>query len=355
MHNGTEHPPIRLLLIEDEQTSAASMAYMLRKRAVDVTLVERATEAIELFNPADFDAVITDIRLPGELAGTDVLDHVRQVDPDFPVILITGFDDINSAIRAVQQRASDYILKPVDEIDNILIPLQKAVAHARLAAENRHLQSKLRQLAAETIMTEESERRRIACDLHDTLGQSLVASSFALQGGLKHGGDRLIEAATQSASSIVTMIEQVRTMTFELSSTALYDLGLGVAVKEYADQTTGPDGPAIKVCCDEAAPQPPEAVRVILYRSIRELIHNAVKHADASLITVTLTSTEEEWRVEVADDGVGFDATAVEQNLSRSGGLGLFSIRERLGQLGGTMQLDSEAAAGSRIHLHVPA
>ena len=354
MHSGTDSPPIRLLLIEDEQTSAASMAYMLRKRDVDVTLVDNAAEAIARFSPADFDAVITDIRLPGELAGTDVLGHVRQLDPDFPVILITGFDDINSAIRAIRLRASDYILKPVDEIDDILIPLRHAVAQARLTADNRHLQDKLRQLTTATTQREERERRRLACDLHDALGQSLVGSSLALQAGLRQGGERLNEAATQSVALITQMIKQVRTMSFELSPPSLYDLGLDVAIKEYVDQMTAPDAPAVAIRCSEDAALPPEPLRILLYRAIRELIHNAVKHAQASQIIVAITRHPHAWAATVSDDGVGFDATAVEQNLSRAGGLGLFSIRERLAEHGGALTLSSPAVGGAMIELRVP-
>jgi signal transduction histidine kinase len=350
----TSESPIRLLLVEDERTSAESMTYMLRKREIEVTHVEDASAAIRLFSCDDFDIVLADIRLPGELTGADILDHVRDLDADFPVILVTGYDDIQSAIRAIQRRASDYILKPVDKVDDIAIPVRKAVNAARLAAENRRLYGKLRQLASETIMTEERERRRIARDLHDSLGQSLFAISLALQTGLKVGGTRMTEEATRSYELATESITQIREMTFELSPPSLYDIGLEAAVTEYAARTTTPDGPAIEVCCETVNEMPPEAVRILLYRSIRELIHNAIKHAQASRITVTIKHLDHQLQTEVSDNGIGFDTAAVEQHLSQSGGLGLFSIRERIGELGGKMELFSSETGGAVIRLRVP-
>ena len=92
----------------------------------------------------------------------------------------------------------------------------------------------------------------------------------------------------------------------------------------------------------------------MLFRSIQELLNNTVKHARASRVTVSLLNDDGEVSVLVEDDGVGFDAASRSVYPSAAGGFGLFSIRERIGHLGGHMTIESEPGKGTRIRISVP-
>ena len=138
----TENENLRILLIEDDVESGESMKLILQRRNVDVLLVSSGEEGMKRFNPQEQDAVVSDIRLLG-MSGVDVLRHIRSKDRFFPVILLTGYDSIESAIVALQEGAQDYILKPLDSIDQLLKPVQTAVTNYRLHLEHQRLEREL--------------------------------------------------------------------------------------------------------------------------------------------------------------------------------------------------------------------
>jgi DNA-binding NtrC family response regulator len=99
---------IRLLLVEDDRESGDAVKLMPGKHDVDVTLLHDAESAIELFDAEAFDAVVSDIRLPG-MSGVELLARIKETHEEFPVILLTGYDSLDSAIQAVRLNAADYI------------------------------------------------------------------------------------------------------------------------------------------------------------------------------------------------------------------------------------------------------
>lgn len=135
-------PAIRLLLVEDDPDSRSATQLMLEKRGVLVSTAVDAEEALHAFDPARFDVVVSDIRLDG-MNGVRLLGRIRAQWPDFPVILLTGYDSIESAVQAVRLGAQDYILKPLDAIDDLLVPVRKAVRAHRLLIRNRLLEADL--------------------------------------------------------------------------------------------------------------------------------------------------------------------------------------------------------------------
>jgi len=134
---------IRLFLVEDDEESAEAVKAILEKRGLVVGLARDAEEALERFVAAEWDVIVSDIRL-GRMSGVDLLRNVRKEDPEFPVILLTGFDSLNTAIQAVRLGAQDYILKPLEQIEDLLLPVRKAVRNYRTLSRNRVLEDKLR-------------------------------------------------------------------------------------------------------------------------------------------------------------------------------------------------------------------
>jgi PAS domain S-box-containing protein len=130
--------PIKVLLVEDDDDSAAAMVTILEKRGISVVRVNDVPGALREFSPDIYDAIVTDIRLP-ELSGVDLLKSIRRTDSDFPVIFVTAYDSLDTAIQAVRLGAQDYILKPLDNIDDLLAPLSRAVHSHRVLLQHEVL------------------------------------------------------------------------------------------------------------------------------------------------------------------------------------------------------------------------
>ena len=228
---------------------------------------------------------------------------------------------------------------------------------ARKNAENRLVQQRqqLRALASDLALAEERERRRIAIGLHDQVIQNLAVATIRLDGlrqTLRTEEER--NALQTTRDSTGAAIADLRSLTFELSPPVLYELGLEAALQYLAEQMEREHGLPVQ-CFDDRLEKPlRDDLRVTLYRSVRELIMNAVKHARAGVLKVSVSRFGEDIRILVEDDGVGFDNAALEIRPPAGAGFGLFSIRERLGCLGGQIAIDSQPGRGTRITLSVP-
>jgi PAS domain S-box-containing protein len=224
----------------------------------------------------------------------------------------------------------------------------------RKEAEQKLLeyQQQLRSLASELSLTEARERKRIAADLHDRIGQALALTRIKL-GTLKAGthSTKQIESIEETIRLIEVTIREVRTLIFELSSPLLYEVGLKAAVEQLVEQVQDQHGIPISLD-DDGLPKPLTIDgSVVLFQAIRELLLNVVKHATAHRIRVSMSRHNNAVEITVQDDGVGFHASRQAFRPGRQGGYGLFSIRERLEYLGGSMTVESTPGRGTRADL----
>jgi signal transduction histidine kinase len=219
----------------------------------------------------------------------------------------------------------------------------------------RAYQEKLRELASQLLLAEERERRVIAEELHDRVGQNLALLKNyvgALRGNPPAGCD---EAKLEEIQSLIERtISDTRSLTFEVSIPVLYEVGLVGAVDWLSEQMRDKYGSSIRVEKGEGLPAHDDDVRVILFRSTRELLFNVVKHADAKETVVSIRGEGESIRIDVVDDGVGFDPGNPAGFAPRGGGFGLFSIRERLENLGGRLDIVSSPGEGTTVSIRVP-
>lgn len=151
------------------------------------------------------------------------------------------------------------------------------------------------------------------------------------------------------------IIRDTRTLTFDLSYPILYELGIEAAVAEWlVDEIQEKHGIETQFE-DDNQPKPlNDDIRAILFRNVRELLINVVKHAGARNVKVCIRRVDEQICISVADDGVGFDPVEVEATAAGKAAFGFFSIRARLEQLGGFMEIDAEPDRGSRISMTAP-
>lgn len=236
-----------------------------------------------------------------------------------------------------------------------LIMLKDITREKQIQDEIRDYQEQLRSLASELSLTEERERRRLAADLHDNIGQILAMAQIKLGEVLKKMRSRELEAAVNEIRGFLSQaIQYSRSLTFELGLPVLYDLGLEAAVEWLADQFQEQHGLRIKVHRDDLPKPLGEPASVLVFRVLRELLTNVVKHAGATQVEIAISREGGHLAVQVADNGKGFDPTAGQPRTGGTSGYGLFSIRERLGHLGGYLDIKSAPGQGSTITLVVP-
>lgn len=321
---------------------------------------------IKWFTPAAREAlniILTDIGRPisdlhSRLAGEPLVRDAQAVlDRLTPVQTEVQADDGRWFLRRVlPYRTED------DRIDGVIVTfsdvtLTKSAATAALAT--KAVQSgasdapELQRLSSVLAAIEERERRSIAQDLHDDLGQVLNVARIKLVELSKDGGN---SGSGSLVAQIVGLIDQasesVRTVTAELSPPVLHELGLMPALEWLSGEMQKRYRLAIKIEDDGRAKPLTDAARATIYRAVRELLINIGKHAGVSTAHVALRQENDELAVTVSDGGVGFDVSHV--TAERSGRLGLLGMKERLASIGGRMKVASERSKGTVITLTAP-
>lgn len=217
----------------------------------------------------------------------------------------------------------------------------------------REHQQALRAMAAELQLAEERQRRQIAQDLHDSIGPILAFSTRELQTLKKNVPPELAANLENVTEKIDIAIQQARTLSFDLSPSLLYDLGLEVAIEDLLDRFAEERKiPCHFRTCPKSKPLS-EDVKIILYRSVRELLINAAKHAEPSRVDVSISRADPDICIRVEDDGLGFDVRILDKDTEKKG-FGLFSIRERLTHIGGDIKIESAPGRGTIMILTAP-
>ena len=210
-----------------------------------------------------------------------------------------------------------------------------------------------RSVAQELSLTEERERRRLATDLHDQVGQILALAQIKLGALRESAANGQIGPVDEVRQLIEQTIRYTRSVGFELSPPILYDLGFESAVEWLAEQIQEQHGVHIKVAADRSPKPLNDEIRILLFHSVRELLTSMVKRAKPNNVAVLISRNGSSMGVEIENDGLEVDLGA-ESLLPSPDGLGLFSIRERLQYLGGSLKVESEPGQGTKMSLWVP-
>jgi signal transduction histidine kinase len=256
----------------------------------------------------------------------------------------------NAAVRCATLVVMTYL---VDVCKNLAAQVER---HIEWRTEALREEVRIRRAAEEAIhrlssqleAAEDEQRRRIAHEIHDTLGQQLSLTKLQLQ----TFADSLPEPAAGAQALRPTielldrLIRETRTLMFELHPAMLQDLGLAATLQQYCRQLAAQTGAALSSRETGAPLALPVEMSSFLFRAAKELISNALRHGQAREIIVALRWSPGSVRLVVDDDGRGFDP---QQPTTASGRqrLGLAWIRERTQSLGGTMQLETAASAGA--------
>jgi PAS domain S-box-containing protein len=259
------------------------------------------------------------------------------------------------------KESHDELEKRVDQRTEMLM---RAKNQLQLEVEERKkkelellgYQQRLRHLSSELLQTEERERRHIATEIHDRIGQALAVTKIQLGAMQAEVDSQDLKIKIDDIRGLISQtIRDTRTLSFELSPPVLYELGLQAALEWLAEIIRKQNGLKVDVGGDGSDQTLDAEKRVVLFRTCRELLFNVVKHADARHAWVSLRRDGAVIKVKLSDDGTGFDPELLQTGYDPiERGFGLFSIREQLQHHGGTFEIDSGSGCGSAVTIVMP-
>ncbi|NQW17318.1 MAG: HAMP domain-containing protein [Chloroflexi bacterium] len=212
-------------------------------------------------------------------------------------------------------------------------------------------------LLNKVISAQEEERKRIARDLHDQIGQTLtglvmqLGSAEATIGGDADVARQQLAALGQTASDAV---EEVRRMMADLRPSILDDMGLVSAISWYAESNLEREGVDITLDLQRPPSTLPPNVEISVFRVFQESITNIIKHAKADHVHLKLSYPDSRIQGEIGDNGVGFDVSGVEPGAAGGWAIGLLGMAERVGLLGGELSIDSTLGSGTTVKFQLP-
>lgn len=215
--------------------------------------------------------------------------------------------------------------------------------------------AQLSALSTALTLTEDRERRALARDLHDDLGQVLAIVKIKLTSLYSNKELGNLKEPLKEIESLVDQANKsVRSLALQLSPPVLYTLGLVPALEWLADEMDRVYGLIVSIH-DDGEPKPvDERGRITLFRAVRELLVNVAKHAKVGRAIVTSLRKNDRLTLAVSDSGSGFDYQNALSAPGEGGGLGLLGVKERLSLIGGEMDVDSTSGDGTTITLTAP-
>jgi len=235
-----------------------------------------------------------------------------------------------------------------------------AIEHARLYERLRKARERLRKLARQNLVAEEEERRRIARELHDETSQSLSGMALQLQALIEMSAisgpqDARLAAGLKKVQSLTVQVHnEVSRLISNLHPALLDTLGLVPAVRQHAETRLQPLGINVSIETKGTEMRFPHEVEAALFRFIQGAVGNIAQHSKAKSATIVLEYQPDEFSLYISDDGQGFDVSEITDVEESGRGRGLFSMRERIGFLGGTSGMESKIGEGTTVWAKIP-
>ncbi len=225
------------------------------------------------------------------------------------------------------------------------------LAYGWRATSRKRAQAARRTLAQQLLTSQETERQRIAADLHDSLGQQLLLIKNSAQLALERPRTESVAVEhLEMISSLSTQcLDEIRRLSRHLHPYQLDQMGLTKALRALATQVAQSSSLCVKIDLDELEDALPKEAEISLYRIVQEGLSNVVKHAGAKTVWLTVERNGREVSIQLLDDGHGFDPSSISTQ-----GFGLSSMRERVAMLAGTLSLTSRTGGGMSLVVQIP-
>jgi signal transduction histidine kinase len=269
-------------------------------------------------------------------------------------------DDVLGVMNVASYVPHRFTKEDVHLLHSIGDQLGTAIEQAILNERLRKARERLRKLARQNLVAEEEERRRIARELHDETSQSLSGIALQLEALIEMSAEsgiqdaQLIGGLKKVQSLTVHVHKEVSRVISNLHPTVLETLGLVAAVRQHAKNTLQPLDINATVEVRGTEKRFPPDVEAALFRVVQGSIGNIVKHSKAKNASIALMYQPDEFSLTISDDGQGFDVSRLTDVEETGRGRGLFSMRERIGFLGGTSGVESKIGAGTTVWAKIP-
>jgi signal transduction histidine kinase len=345
---------LRVLHIEDSDLDHELAMVHLKRAGLQVStqrIESRAEFEAEL--QSDWDLVLSDYNLPG-FSGLQALDMLRASGRLWPFILVSGEIGEDTAVEAMRNGASDYLLK------NNLARLAPAMEHAIEAAEARRARraaaeelqqsrQRLSELAQHLQTSVEQERSAIAREIHDDVGGSLTALNFDLAWIARHADSAALrQRATGALETVTHAIEASQRIMHNLRP-AILEQGLVAALQWMASRFETRTGIECALHTSHDSLQLPAGVPLVAYRAAQEALTNISKHAQATRVRLDLLRAPDMLSLEISDNGRGLS----NNDLAKARSFGIRGLHERAVTVGGWVELSS-SARGTTLILSIP-
>jgi signal transduction histidine kinase len=368
---GEPPPRHRVLLVEISAVTRRTLGDFFQANAPQIELTGDATPAAFerlLAGHPEAEAVLIG-PTPGEASSLDTLRRLRSHRAKLPAVILAARGDGETAVAAFKLGAQDYVLQKTDYLADLVFSLNNILRRAEiersneqltreLEALNRSLEAQVRTrtgelqaLSMRLLRVQEEERRTIARELHDHLGQLLTGLRFQLEAAHRTAPPGLQAALKESLATSDEILRFLREMTQQLRPRVLDDLGLAPALEWHLNLFQRQTG--ISVALDVSLPpgRLPGDLETAIFRVVQEALTNVARHAGTTAATVTLAADGNQLIVEITDRGRGFDTEAVQ---ARRDSLGLTGLCERVILAGGRPEIFSRVGQGTRIHAEFP-
>lgn len=380
IQNDLTYRDYSILIVDDTPVNLGVLVDYLEGYGFNIRIARRGETALQRVAYAAPDIILLDVLLPG-IDGFETCRRLKAnpAHADIPVIFMTSLASAEDKIRGFEVGAVDYVTKPLQQAEvlarvtthlrlrkvaqnlqarNAQLESSTRAEKERLLAAVRQQRTQLRQLTHKLTEVQESERRKLARELHDEMGQALTAIRMNLaviERTLSAEVAPMISERLSEASQLTEhTLEQIRELSLDLRPPMLDDLGLIPTlrwyIKRYASRTTIQT--ELNIWGVER--RLPALVETALFRVLQEALTNVARHAQASVIWLNLRYAADRVVAEVTDNGCGFDVESVQMQATSVRGMGLLGMSERLNLLGGSFQIESQVGKGTQLAFEIP-
>ena len=368
----------KILTVDDNEALRYSLARAFREAGYEVVEGRTGQEAIALAKEGP-DLITLDVNLP-DMNGYQVCQQLKAnpLTAHIPVLHISAtFVDPESRVKGLEGGADAYLAEPIDRAELLatvaaLLRLKNAEMQARQQAEeaerarraltelNASLEERirertveleaananLRQLSARLLQSQDEERKRIARDLHDSVGQLLSAiamNNAAIAADASSMSPAALKALEENESLVREVLQSIRTISHLLHPPLLEEAGLPLALQWYVQEFSKRSGIEVQLECSRALQRLPADLETAIFRMVQECLGNVHRHSGSQTATIYLSAENGNVRLTVQDAGNGISpGRKKELDRNHQTGLGLRGMRERVSQFGGELEIQSD-------------
>lgn len=369
-----------ILIVDDTPVNLGVIVSYLESYGFGIRIARSGETALKRVQYDPPDLILLDILMPG-MDGFETCRQLKALEAtrDIPVIFMTSLTGTEDKVKGFEVGAVDYVTKPLHQEEVLArvkthlqlrdlaqslqdqksqLEISSRVEKARLFEAVTQQREQLRTLTARLTEIQETERKELARELHDEMGQSLTAISMNLaaitQELSKECGlpvrDRLAEAKLLTDQTL----DQIREISLNLRPSMLDDLGLAPTLRWYMNRYAARTGLETEFKVLNLPERLAPEVETALYRITQEGLTNVARHAQARKVSIRLEQFGKMVQVVIQDDGRGFDVDAVLYRKLPDHGAGLLGIRERATLLGGDFDIQAQPGHGARLSIVIP-